>query len=346
MFLTGHTGFKGSWLSLWLQRLGANVTGYALDPPTTPNLFEQAQVQNGMGSVRADIRNADSLQAAVRAAAPQTVFHLAAQPLVREAYADPVETYDVNVMGTIRVLEALRQADAVGEVVIVTTDKCYRNDERDRGYREDEPMGGDDPYSSSKGCVELLTASYRTSFFRDAGTARIATARAGNVIGGGDYAKDRLVPDLLAAAEGGRPARIRNPNAIRPWQHVLEPLHGYILLAEALHDQRESTAEGWNFGPADDDAKPVSWIADFVTEAWGDDASWVADDGEHPHEATYLKLDSTKARERLDWRPRLNLPNGLEWTIAWTRARLAGEDLRARCLADIERYSHLTACIS
>ena len=338
VFLTGHTGFKGSWLSLWLQRCGALVTGYALDPPTIPSLFEEAAVTEGMTSWLGDIRDARALAEAVAEAAPEAVFHLAAQPLVRASYEDPVETYATNVMGTVHLLEAVRAAPSVKAAVIVTTDKCYQNREWLWGYREDEAMGGDDPYSASKGCAELVAASYRRSFFRGPEAAGIATARAGNVIGGGDWARDRLVPDILAAVRRGESVRIRYPGAIRPWQHVLEPLYGYMLLAEALLEGRAEAADAWNFGPDDRDARPVSWIADRVTETWGQDASWMREPGEHPHEAGLLKLDSSKARVRLGWMPRLDLASALEWTVAWHRNHADGGNAREQTLRDIERY--------
>jgi CDP-glucose 4,6-dehydratase len=277
VFLTGHTGFKGGWLGLWLQKRGAVVTGYSLDPTTTPSLYDLTATASSMRSVIADIRDLDRLRNAMLECAPDVVFHLAAQPLVRRSYGDPVETYSTNVMGTVHVLEAIRSCSSVRSAVVVTSDKCYENREWQWGYRENEPMGGYDPYSNSKGCAELVSASYRSSFFNQAhhkehGVA-LATARAGNVIGGGDWSGDRLVPDLLRAFGEGRTADIRNPHAVRPWQHVLEPLHGYMMLAEKLFVQGPAWAEAWNFGPNDSDARPVSWIADRLAGIWGDGAA-------------------------------------------------------------------------
>jgi CDP-glucose 4,6-dehydratase len=339
VFLTGHTGFKGSWLSLWLQRHGAVVTGLALDPPTDPNLFTLASVAEGMShSLVQDIRDREAVAAALTTAAPEIVFHLAAQPLVRDGYQLPVETFDTNVMGTVHLLDAVRNIPSVKAVVVVTTDKCYQNREWIWGYREDEPMGGDDPYSASKGCAELVTSSYRTAFFSDADRPAVASVRAGNVIGGGDFARDRLVPDIMAAIRSHTAAAIRNPHAIRPWQHVLDPLHGYLLLAERLVEDGPRFAEAWNFGPAEADAQPVAWIADRVTEAWGDGAAWTTDDREHPHEANYLKLDSSKARTRLGWETRLPLGHALDWIVSWHRTFSSGGDVRAHTLDELARY--------
>jgi len=289
VLVTGHTGFKGSWLSLWLQQLGAQVTGYALQSPTNPSLFEVAQVARGMKSVIGDIREGDKLAIAMRQAAPNIVFHLAAQPLVRRSYEDPFQTYSTNVMGTVNLLEAVRKTSSVRAVVNVTTDKCYENKEWVWGYRENESMGGFDPYSSSKGCAELITAAYRNSFFTSSNQGgfqvALATARAGNVIGGGDWAEDRLIPDILRAIGSGQSVKIRNPHAIRPWQHVLEPLSGYLTLAEALYTQGPKLAEAFNFGPALEDAKPVQWIVEQLTRQWCEGSAWHLDSGSHPHEA-------------------------------------------------------------
>ena len=345
VFLTGHTGFKGSWLSIWLQSLGASVTGYALAPPTTPSLYDTAKVASGMDTVTGDIRDLQNLQKAMQQARPEIVIHMAAQSLVRESYAQPVDTYAVNVMGTVNLLEAVRQTPGVKAVVNVTTDKCYENREWAWGYRENEPMGGYDPYSSSKGCAELVSAAYRSSFFNPLAYVQhgvaVATARAGNVIGGGDWAKDRLIPDMINAFEAGRPAIIRNPHAIRPWQHVLEPLRGYMTLAEHLYNQGPAFAEGWNFGPNDDDARSVGWIAKQLTRQWGQSASWQADEGEHPHEASYLKLDISKARSRLKWHPLMRLETALDMIVAWSQQRLAGSDIRAITLSQIQTYQKL-----
>jgi CDP-glucose 4,6-dehydratase len=346
VFLTGHTGFKGSWLSLWLQQLGADVTGYALPPPTAPSLFEEARVAHGMKSVIADIRDPVALANAMREAAPDIVIHMAAQPLVRRSYVDPVETYATNVMGTVHLLEAVRQTPSVRAVVNVTTDKCYENKEWVWGYRENEPMGGFDPYSSSKGCSELVTAAYRNSFFHGAKynthQVALASARAGNVIGGGDWAHDRLIPDILAAFERGQPVVIRNPHATRPWQHVLEPLRGYLILAEKLLTEGTAHAEGWNFGPYSDDARPVEWIVERLAAKWGNGASWQFDSGSHPHEANYLKLDVSKAEHLLGWRPALRLEGALDLIVDWARARQSGSDLRAFTQTQIEGYQAKT----
>lgn len=347
VFLTGHTGFKGSWLSIWLHVLGAKVTGYALEPPTDPSLFELARVSELMTSVTADIRDLERLKAELAAAAPEIVIHMAAQPLVRDSYKIPVETYATNVMGTVHLLEAVRACPSVRAVVNVTTDKVYENREWAWGYRENEPFGGYDPYSNSKGCSELVTAAYRSSYFANqqlnSSTAQrhgaaVATARAGNVIGGGDWAVDRLVPDILRAILAGEPVRIRNPHAIRPWQHVLEPLSGYLTLARRLSEEGASFAEGWNFGPHDDDAQPVEWVVKRLCERWGNGARYEIDNGDHPHEAHYLKLDCSKARMRLGWQPRLDLGIALDFIIEWTEAYRAGADLRQVCMKQIERF--------
>ena len=342
VFLTGHTGFKGSWLALWLGTLGARVTGFALPPPTRPSLFELAAVDQDLRSMIGDIRDAKALAGALRDAQPEVVLHLAAQPLVRASYDDPLETFSTNVMGTANLLEAVRHAPSVRSVVIVTTDKCYENREQPWGYREADPLGGHDPYSSSKACTELVVSSFRASYFAEASrgghAAAIATARAGNVIGGGDWAAERLVPDLLAAFDAGVPAMIRHPGAIRPWQHVLEPLCGYLELAERLHRDGQAYAEAWNFGPGDDDARPVAWIADTLASLWGHGASWRAPAGTHPHETHCLRLDSLKARTRLGWRPAMRLPEALARVADWAVARKAGVDLRALTLDQIATY--------
>jgi len=343
VFLTGHTGFKGSWLSLWLQQLGAEVTGYSLQPPTYPNLFEVALVAKGMKSIIGDIRDGAALIGAMRGTRPDIVIHMAAQPLVRRSYLDPVETYSTNVMGTVNLLEAVRQAPSVRAVVNVTSDKCYDNKEWVWGYRESEAMGGFDPYSNSKGCAELVTGAYRNSFFNpekyNEHRVALASARAGNVIGGGDWAEDRLIPDILRAISEGRPVVIRSPHAIRPWQHVLEPLSGYLQLAQKLYEQGTACAEGWNFGPGDEDAKPVQWIVEQLVQQWGEGVSWTLDEDEHPHEARYLKLDCSKARTRLDWQPRWHLARTLGMIVAWQRAWLAQQDMRGLTLKQIEEYA-------
>lgn len=344
VFITGHTGFKGSWLALWLQSLGAEVGGLALAPEGSPNLYDVANVGAGMSaSTFGDIREIGTVVQAMGAFAPEIVLHMAAQPLVRLSYVEPVETYATNVMGTVHVLEAVRRTPSVRAVVNVTTDKCYENREWEWGYRETEPMGGHDPYSNSKGCSELVTSAYRQSFFA-VGRVAVASARAGNVIGGGDWATDRLVPDILRAFERGEPVRIRNPHSTRPWQHVLEPLSGYLQLAENLFEHGVGFAEGWNFGPHEDDAQPVQWIVERMARRWnerGDErAGWVLDAGEHPHEAHYLKLDISKARHRLGWRPRWRLDGALarieKWHSAWQR----GENMKAICLEQIAEYTN------
>ena len=337
VLVTGHTGFKGSWLCLWLQSLGAEVTGYALAPPSNPSLFEEARVAQGMVSLHGDIRDPEQMNRAMAGFQPEVVIHMAAQSLVRHSYLNPVETYATNVMGTVNVLEAVRQTASVRAAVIVTSDKCYENREWVWGYRENEAMGGYDPYSNSKGCAELVTSAYRQSFFRD-GSAAVASARAGNVIGGGDWAADRLVPDMVRAVADRRPVPIRNPHAIRPWQHVLEPLSGYLLLAQKLYEDGTAYAEGWNFGPREDDARPVQWIADQFTGLWGEGASWVLDGAEHPHEAHYLKLDCSKARMRLDWQPKWSLETSLRKIVAWQKAHLRNQDMRTFTLEQILEF--------
>lgn len=337
VFLTGHTGFKGGWLSLWLQSMGAEVHGYALKPPTETNLFTVAEVVHGMASsVIADIRDADKLRESMLAAKPEIVFHLAAQPLVRYSYSRPAETYEVNVMGTVNLLEAVRATQGVRAVVNVTTDKCYENREWVWGYRENEAMGGFDPYSSSKGCAELVTSAYRQSFLEPAGIA-LASARAGNVIGGGDWAEDRLIPDFLRAMDAGEVLKIRSPQSTRPWQHVLEPLSGYLMLGERLYTEGMSFAEAWNFGPKDEDARPVGWIVERMAEM-RKDVMWECDEALQPHEANYLKLDSSKANSQLNWQPRWRLKTALQKTLEWHEAWRNGADMRAATLAQVANY--------
>ena len=350
VFLTGHTGFKGSWLALWLQQLGTHVTGYALDAPTEPSLFDIAVVGTGMQSVHGDVLDLPALLHAMQVARPEIVIHMAAQSLVRLSYDTPVETYATNVMGTVHLLEAVRQTPGIKAVLNVTTDKCYENKDWIWGYRENEPMGGFDPYSNSKACSELVSAAYRSSFFNRDQHAQhgvsLATARAGNVIGGGDWAKDRLIPDILEAFESGRRVHIRNPSATRPWQHVLEPLRGYLTLAEKLYTNGPAFAEGWNFGPRGDDAKPVEWIVKQLAKRWGQDATWQVDAGAHPHEASHLKLDISKAVQRLHWQPALRLDQALDLIVDWARARRAGADMHVATLAQIAAYQKLTLASS
>lgn len=342
VLVTGHTGFKGSWLSLWLQALGAELTGFADGVPTTPSLYELAGVGDGLQNITGDVRDPQAVDAAVAAAAPEVVIHMAAQPMVRRSFADPRETYATNVMGTVNVLEAVRTAgaDSVRAVINVTSDKCYDNREQRRPFVEDDPMGGHDPYSSSKGCAELVADAFRRSFFSapDGSGPRVASARAGNVIGGGDWGAERLVPDIMRAAEAGTPIAIRNPEAVRPWQHVLNPLSGYLVIAQELF-VRPAAATGWNFGPAAHDVQPVRWITDRLTELWPGELRWEVDPGRHPHEAQFLSLDSTRAHARLGWHPRWDLAKTLESIVTWHRAHLDGEDLRAVTLAQIEEFA-------
>lgn len=342
VLLTGHTGFKGSWLTLWLQQLGATVTGYSLPPPTQPNLFESAKVATSMNSIHGDIRDFEHLRAVMTECQPEIVIHLAAQALVRYSYEHPVETYSTNVMGTVNVLEAVRLTKGVKVVIVVTSDKCYDNKEWIWAYRENEPMGGYDPYSNSKGCAELVTAAYRNSYFNpphyESHGVAVASTRAGNVIGGGDWAKDRLIPDILQAFLAQRPVIIRQPNAIRPWQHVLEPLHGYLLLAERLWEQGPAFAEGWNFGPPESEVKPVSWIVERLAQLWGESGHWECDASPQPHEANYLKLDCSKAQARLHWRPQLSLENSLEWIVEWYRGFRDQVDLHQLTELQLNRY--------
>lgn len=343
VFITGHTGFKGAWLSLWLQQMGACVTGYALHAPTEPNLFSLIQAQGAMTSIHGDVRDAELLRRSMAEAEPEVVFHLAAQALVRESYQSPVETYAVNVMGSVNLLEAVRHCPTVRAVVNVTTDKCYENKEWVWGYRENEPLGGHDPYSSSKACAELVTAAYRSSFFAVEGQPLprvcVASARAGNVVGGGDWAKDRLIPDCIKALVNGKTIKIRNPQAIRPWQHVLEPLSGYLLLAQRLcGEERLAAAQSWNFGPDDGSAKPVGWIVKRLCEAWGSDAEYELDRCPQPHEANYLKLDCAKAKRMLGWNPVWSLEQTLDRTVEWFKACENGQDMRQACIAQIDEY--------
>jgi CDP-glucose 4,6-dehydratase len=342
VFLTGHTGFKGSWLSLWLQQLGANLTGYALAPDADTNLFTMANVVEGMTSITGDVRDLTALQSAMSAGKPEIVIHMAAQALVRNSYADPVATYATNVMGSVHLFEAIRRTPGVRAVVNVTTDKCYENREWVWGYRENEPVGGHDPYSSSKACSELVSASFRSSFFpvdkyAQHGVA-VATARAGNVIGGGDYAVDRLIPDIVAAFRAGTPVRIRNPHAVRPWQHVMEPLCGYLTLAEYLYEDGIAFAEAWNFGPEDVDCKPVSWIASEMVRLWGGNASWEVLERTFPHEAHYLKLDISKAKNSLGWQPHMNLGEALALSTSWEKQRVIGSDIKKITSCQIYEY--------
>jgi CDP-glucose 4,6-dehydratase len=338
VLVTGHTGFKGSWLSLWLHAMGAEVTGLALPAPTEPSLFEAARIGELVDHIEGDIRNPAIVHAAMEKARPEVIFHLAAQPLVRLSYREPVETYATNVMGTVHVLDAARRVPGVRAIVCVTSDKCYANREWVWPYRESDPMGGHDPYSSSKGCAELVAAAWRQSYFASEGPA-LATVRAGNVIGGGDWAGDRLIPDLVRAFEAGAAPLIRSPDAVRPWQHVLEALGGYLQIAERLLEGDRSFADAWNFGPSEEDARPVSWIIERMRAAWGVVAHPTADTGPRPHEAGLLRLDCSKARAALGWRPRLTLDEALGWIIEWHKAVAGGADARAVTLEQIEAFA-------
>lgn len=344
VFVTGHTGFKGSWLCLWLHKMGAVVHGYSLSVPTTPALFTEARVDTLLHSELGDVRDHEHLAQAMKQFKPEIVFHLAAQPLVRLSYDLPMETYTTNVIGTVSLFEAVRHTGGVKAVVNVTSDKCYENREWVWGYREDEPMGGFDPYSSSKGCSELVTASYRQSFFNAENYpthgCAIASARAGNVIGGGDWAADRLIPDMLAAFSQQRVLDIRNPNAIRPWQHVLEPLSGYLVLAEKLYTHGMDYAEAWNFGPDASEAKPVNWIVEKLVAQWGNSATWRTDERSHPHEAHYLKLDCSKAEMRLYWQPTWGLEHTLNRIVTWHKAWIDQADMYDYTMTEIDDYMH------
>ena len=321
VLVTGHTGFKGSWLAAWLKLLGARVIGFALAPePGRPSLFEAAEVEHGMTSVLGDVRDAAAVEETVQGYAPEVVFHLAAQPLVRRSYRDPVETYATNVMGTVHLLDALRRSDAVRSIVVVTSDKAYENHESEWGCREGDPLGGRDPYSSSKGCTELVAAAYRASYFSGARPVGLATARAGNVIGGGDWAEDRVVPDLVRALAARRPVVLRSPGSVRPWQHVLEPLRGYLALAERLWSHPAELGGGWNFGPRDDDAASVLELAGRFAAHWGWGEAEVRPAADGAHEARALRLDCARARERLGWRPVLSLDDAVGETVRWYRA--------------------------
>lgn len=338
VLVTGHTGFKGSWLTLWLQSLGAQVTGFSNGVPTQPSLYELARVEEEMESIGGDVRDAEAIAKAIADCKAEVVIHMAAQPLVRRSFAEPRATYETNVIGTVNLLEAVRLNDGVRAVVIVTSDKCYENREWEWSYREIEPMGGHDPYSSSKGAAELVTSAYRRSFFSDPDGPRLASARAGNVIGGGDWGEDRLVPDVMRAALAGETVRVRNPNSVRPWQHVVNPLSGYLVLAQALWEA-PAHAGAWNFGPAEDEARPVGWLIERLAELWPERVRWTLDSGPHPHEAHYLKLDSSLARSRLGWRPVVPLETALAETAAWYREFEAGAEMQQVTLDQLRLFS-------
>jgi len=337
VFLTGHTGFKGGWMSLWLYSLGAIVKGYSLKPLTSLALFEEANVRSVVDSQIGDILDFDTLQESILSFDPDIIIHMAAQPLVRYSYINPIETYEVNVIGTTKVLEVARSCSNLKAVVNITTDKCYENDNRSEGYKESDPMGGFDPYSSSKGCAELVTSAYRRSFLQEQGIG-LASVRAGNVIGGGDWAEDRLIPDILRSFEKNKPVVIRNPKATRPWQHVLEPLSGYLVLAQKLYNGQNQYAEGWNFGPNIQDVKPVDWILEKMINKWPS-ASWELDKDSNPHEARFLQLDIAKAECKLGWNPTWELDHTLDKIVNWHRSWLNKEDMQTACLAEIEEYT-------
>lgn len=345
VFVTGHTGFKGSWMCLWLQSMGAIVKGYALEAPTTPSLYLAANVEKGMESHIANVCDYSTLLGSIQAFQPEVIFHMAAQPLVRLSYDMPIETYQTNVMGTVHLLEACRQVSSVRSIVNITSDKCYENKEWSWGYRENEPMGGYDPYSNSKGCAELVASAFRQSYFNQRSYSKhgvgLASVRAGNVIGGGDWALDRLIPDIISAFQNAQAVEIRSPHALRPWQHVLEPISGYILLAEKLYSQGDMFSEGWNFGPQDQDAQPVQNIVEILANRWGNGAKWFLSEGEHPHEAHYLKLDCSKAKARLNWQPVWDLETTLEKIVCWYKAWSDGQDMRIYTLSEIEEYTNV-----
>lgn len=341
VFVTGHTGFKGSWLSFWLHSLGADVTGYALPPPTTPSFFEAVRLDNYISSVIGDVRDLENLTEIIQLEKPEVVFHLAAQSLVRHSYNNPVETYTTNVMGTVNLLEAIRNTPSVRAVVIITSDKCYENKEWEWGYRENDAMGGDDPYSNSKGCVELLTVAFRKSFFNNIenkNNVQLASARAGNVIGGGDWAEDRLIPDAIRAFTRKETVMIRNPDSIRPWQHVLEPLHGYMTLAEHMWSEENKYSNAWNFGPDYKDMKKVEWIIESLINKWKGGVNWRVDNNNQPHEASNLKLDCSKARSQLNWMPALDINDSLNWTVDWYKNYYGENNIKQLTLRQIKDY--------
>jgi len=346
VLITGHSGFKGAWLCLWLKKLGAEVYGYSIDAPTTPSLFHLANITDGMTSIKGDIQDIALLKQTIQDFEPEIVIHMAAQALVRRSFVDPVYTYSTNVMGTVHLLDAVRQTKRVRAVVNVTSDKCYENHEWVWGYRENDPMGGYDPYSSSKGCSELVTSAYSRSFFnpneyKNHGVA-LASARAGNVIGGGDFAEERLIPDMVRAFMKGESVHIRSPHAIRPWQHVLEPLSGYLILAQRLYIDGPLYAEGWNFGPYENSALEVGRVVEIFSNFWGEGAHWSVDDGIHLHEAGLLKLDCSKARSRLGWKPRLDANQALDWTAQWYKVFRDNHDgIKALSLSQIKLYEDL-----
>ena len=345
VLVTGHTGFKGSWLSLWLTSLEANLVGYSLPPPTNPSLFELANIADDMTSILGDVRDLQHLTSEIEKHSPEILIHLAAQSLVVNSHENPIDTYTTNVMGTLNVLEAVRRTESVKVVLIITSDKCYKNNEWDWGYREHDTLGGIDPYSNSKACAELVTSAYRTSYFQKPvppfKNVAVATVRAGNVVGGGDWAKNRLIPDTVKALQDSEVIIIRNPSSIRPWQHVLEPLGGYMSLAEKLWEHGVEYAEEWNFGPSDNDAKTVSWVVDQLCRLWGSDSKWKEIPQPYPHESHYLKLDCSKSKNRLEWKPKLSLDTTLEWVIEWFKNYNNKNDLRDFTKKQITKYQNL-----
>jgi len=341
VFLTGHTGFKGSWLALWLQQAGAEVTGFSLVPNTEPNLYDQARINELIhASIIGDIRNLPAVEQAMQACNPEILIHMAAQPIVRTAWANPVDTYSTNIMGTVHILDAARRCDALKAVISVISDKCYENKGWHWAYREDEPMGGKDPYSSSKGAADIVSRAYYTSYFKDLDIP-LSVVRAGNVIGGGDWSTDRLIPDILRSILDGNAVQIRNPHATRPWQHVLEALHGYILLTERMCKDGHDFAGAWNFGPSEEDAQPVDFIVNRMVELWGNGAAWELDGGNHPREDRFLKVDASKARAELQWEPKLRLDGALEWIMDWFRASKSGDDMQAATLKQLDAFANL-----
>ncbi len=345
VMITGHSGFKGSWLSLWLKILEAKVTGYSLPPPTEPSLYDLANVSEDLTSVKGDVRDLDHLKATIKECVPEILIHMAAQSLVVDSHEDPVNTYTTNVVGTINALEAARFSDSIKVVIIITSDKCYQNQEWVWGYREHDPLGGMDPYSNSKACAELITSAYRSSYFKEPEqpykNVSVASVRAGNVIGGGDWANNRLIPDVMKAFMKNEPVVIRNPGSIRPWQHVLEPLCGYLTLAERLWESGMEYAEGWNFGPRETDAQKVSWVVEQLAHLWGAGTKWTELPQPYPHEAHYLKLDCSKSRQRLGWAPQLDLNESLEWVVKWYQSFNNSQDIREITISQILKYQSL-----
>ncbi len=343
VFITGHTGFKGSWLSLWLKNLEVELTGYSLDSSDQKSFFKDAKIANGMNSIIGDIRDIELLKKEVIKSKPDIIIHMAAQALVRDSYSDPVQTYSTNIMGTVNIFEAARECNSVKSLINVTSDKCYENKERELGYKENEPMGGYDPYSSSKGCAELVASAYRNSFFIPEGNINMASVRAGNVVGGGDWSKDRLIPDAIKAFYNHQKVLIRNPGAIRPWQFVLEPLRGYLMLAEKMYNGANDFASGWNFGPNDTDVKNVEWIIQKLCSVWGQEANWEYEKEKSKilHEANYLKLDITRAKKMLKWSPTLNIEETIGFIVEWYKGYESNKDIRKISVDQIIKYQNL-----